>query len=160
MTYCTTNPLYESHSEGELKKMWENIKGNNVRNLNMSLLKAIQKNEEVPLYSKQMFDSEKSKWVPLDLWGAHHIINHRKENLRVRMYMALPGQVHQDEEKNLLKGWVTYDSSYLQASLKDKNPPVTEGAIKPNEKGIKSLQYFFKHVKKDRPQLSVIKGGK
>ena len=55
---------YDTNSERELIKMWEDLKGGNLQSVNRSLMKTIAQAEEVetvdvtPLYSKQMWDSE------------------------------------------------------------------------------------------------------
>jgi hypothetical protein len=116
------NILYKSHSERELEKMWADRQLKDKKNSNRSLLKAIsnleynEKINEIPLYSKQMYDSAKSKWVPFDIRGAHYIINNRDENLNMRISLPVP-----NEYGEIIMGWKSLDSSYLQESLKEKN---------------------------------------
>lgn len=119
------SPMYDSSSEKELIKMWEDIKGNNTKSLNRSLLKEIANNEQETgqeeereiLYAKQMWDSELGEWVPFDLWGAHFIVNERKEDVQLRIYRPL---TIQPEYGPVLKGWQSIDSNYLNEQLKEK----------------------------------------
>jgi hypothetical protein len=118
------NPIYDSSSEKELIKMWEDIKGNNTESLSRSLMKEIAIHEEPVqeeegdiLYAKQMWDSELGKWVPFDLWGAHFIVNERKENVQLRIYRPVDIQ---PEYGPVLKGWQSIDSSYLNEQLREK----------------------------------------
>jgi|SRR5882672_129436 len=111
---------YDSLPERELESLWENISGKDIRNLNRNLIKAIAKNEdkvqtkEIPLQAKQMFDSEKAEFVPFDIWGAHYIVNVKKETLVMRIYLPLP---YQNEGGEVLKAWTRYDCAHLQESL-------------------------------------------
>lgn len=121
------NNIYTSHPERELEAIWQDIQGHNINNLSRNLMKAIAKNEDnvktvdIPLYSKQMFDSKENKYVPFDIWGAIHIINVRNEKLVMRIYQPLP---HQNELGEVLKGWQTYNCEHLQESLTEKSSTV------------------------------------
>ncbi len=144
---------YESYEERELEKMWEDIKGRHLDNLNRSLLKTIAKNEydvkteNISLHSKQMYDSKKGEWVPFDLWGAKDIINRDNETLRMRIYMPL---LNQNEYGKTLMGWQSYNCSYLQESLKEKELHLLE-SIRPNQKAAKQLHNWLarKHTDED-----------
>lgn len=75
--------------------------------------------EEIELFSKQMWDSEKCSWVPYSLWGANFIINERKEYVCLRIYMPINVQPSYGPT---IKGWQSLDSSFLNDYLKkDKN---------------------------------------
>jgi len=74
-----------------------------------------QDREEIELFSKQMWDSEKCDWVPYSLWGANFIINERKEHLCLRIYMPINIQPSYGPT---IKGWHTLDSSFLNDYLK------------------------------------------
>lgn len=124
-----TNVMYESFPERELMKMWENIEGRNLDGLNNSLMKTIGKIEqeeavkvgqEEPLYRKRMWDTEKGEWVPFSLWGAHFIVNERKEHLVLQIWR--PTDI-QPKYGPTLKGWHSLDSSYLTEALKEKEIP-------------------------------------
>lgn len=123
------NFIYESFPERELIKMWEDIEERNLDRLNRSLMKAIGKNEqeeaakvgqEEPLYRKRMWDTEKGEWVPFSLWGAHFIVNERKEPLVLQIWRPVDIQ---PEYGPTLKGWCSIDSSYLTEALKEKEIP-------------------------------------
>lgn len=119
--------MYDSSDEKELIKMWEDIKGNNADSLSRNLMKAIATNEEGKesvnedvLYTRQMWDSDTRAWVPFDLWGAHYIVNERKEDVQLRIYRPVSIQ---PEFGPTLRGWQSLDSSYLNEQLKEnKNP--------------------------------------
>jgi hypothetical protein len=148
------NQMYDSQSEKELIKMWEDIKGNNTKSLNRSLMKKIANNEQGPLqeeereilYAKQMWDSELGEWVPFDLWGAHFIVNERKEYVQLRIYRPVDIQ---PEYGPTLKGWQSIDSSYLNEQLKEKKV----GYEKFNQFNLFSgRQAFYEMVKQDRQE--------
>lgn len=115
---------YESSTERELIKMWEDIKGNDTQSISRSLMRDIAKNtqgvsqetEEDVLYAKQMWDSEKEEWVAFDLWGAHYIVNYKKEDIRLRIFTPAP---FQPEFEPVIWGWKTIDSSSLNEQLKE-----------------------------------------
>jgi hypothetical protein len=132
-----TKPLYESTPESDLEEMWKDIKVGNSSNLCRNLLKAIAKNEpevktvEIEPNARTMWDSKNCKWVKFDIWGAIEIINNRKEDLLMQIYLPLPfqnefGQVHYS--------WRNYDCSQIQEQLTDKeiqgNSWVVDGVIK------------------------------
>ena len=147
--------IYDQNSEKELIKMWADIKGNNMSELNRNLLKAIAKNtdeksEEEPkedvIYSKQMWDSEKGTWVPFDLWGAHFIVNNRNEQVQLRIYRPLDIQ---PEYGPILKGWQSIDSSYLNEQLREKtNPYQSYNQIK----SFSGRQAFYEMIKQDQQE--------
>jgi len=103
--------------------MWKDIKDNNVRNFNRTLLKDIAKNDtEVKTkpfenFKKEMWDSQNNEWVAFDLVGAIVIINNRQEQLKMRIWMPT---VAQNEVGEIIYAWHPYDTSYLQHSLKEK----------------------------------------
>ena len=130
-------PLYESTPESDLEEMWKEIKVGNSSNLCRNLLKAIAKNEpevktvEIEPNARRMWDSKNCEWVKFDLWGAIEIINNRREDLIMQMYLPLPfqnefGQVHYS--------WRNYDFSQIQEKLTDKeiqeNSWVVDGVIR------------------------------
>ncbi len=125
----------------EIIKMWSDITENNIesinRNLNKNLMKDIAEKEDhledikYIMYSKQMWDSEKSEWVPFNLWGAYLIFNKRKEYVVLRIYA--PCDI-QPEFGPTIKGWRFLDSSYLNEIL---------------EKGYKD---FYVIIKQDREE--------
>lgn len=135
MAHSTVKKHFDNNSEfdqsiygKELIKMWSDISENNVEsinsNLNRRLMKAISEKEDqfkigesdVVMYSKQMWDSEKSVWVPFDIWGANFIVNHRKEYLVLRIFR--PCNI-QPEYGNSINGWFSLDSSYLNKTLEE-----------------------------------------
>jgi hypothetical protein len=158
------NVMYESYSEKELIKMWEEIKGGNIEGLNHGLMKAIAKNEEVtharigeeedPLYTKRMWDSEKDRgkgqakggWVPFCIWGAHFIVNERKETVIVQIWR--PCDI-QPEYGPILKAWHSLDSSYLNEQLKEKGREANEKF----EKMYTGIQAFREMVRQDQQEL-------
>ena len=124
---------YDTNSERELIKMWEDLKGGNLQSVNRSLMKTIAQAEEVetvdvtPLYSKQMWDSEVCDWVPFDLWGAHFMVNSRKEYV-----------------------WHTMDSYYLNEQLKEKENPYDN--YEQNCKSFAGRQAFKELMAQDRQE--------
>jgi hypothetical protein len=152
--------IYRSYPERELDRMWQDICSKNFSNLNKNLLKAISKNqdtvksEDIPLYSKRMYDSEKMKYVPFDIWGAHHIVNIRKENLLMQIFLPLPYQVESD---NPLNAWSKYNCEHLQESLTEKTLPVDLDAcslipMRPNQKGARELGIWLEKKDKKRQE--------
>lgn len=147
-------PMYYSYSEKELVKMWDDINGKNFESLNKNLMKAIEKEENKShieelkeiMYSKQMWDSEKGAWIPFDLWGAHFIINQRKEYVLLRIYR--PCDV-QPEFGPTIKGWHTLDSSYLNDQLKEGKTP--EEKYSPY-KSFSGRQSFYEMIKQDKQE--------
>ena len=144
---------YDTNSERELIKMWEDLKGGNLQSVNRSLMKTIAQAEEVetvdvtPLYSKQMWDSEVCDWVPFDLWGAHFMVNSRKEYVQLRMYRPLSIQ---PEFGPPLYGWHTMDSSYLNEQLKEKENPYDN--YEQNCKSFAGRQAFKELMAQDRQE--------
>jgi hypothetical protein len=118
--------VYREYPERELARMWQDICDKNFNNLNKNLLKAISKkedkveSEDTPLYSKRMFDSETMKYVPFNVWRARHIVNVRKENLLMQIYLPLPYQAENDKPLN---AWSKYNCDHLQESLTEKCLP-------------------------------------
>jgi hypothetical protein len=151
MTNKLGNVLYKDTSERELENMWEDIKGNNITNLNRSLLKDIDKNdtqvktESLPVYRKEMYDSEEGEWVPFDIRGASYIINERNEKLRMRMMMPMPSY---NEFGALIYSWKPYDSSYLQSTLKDKTYKVPKLAPVHSQ----DIQEWLQMIKQDHQE--------
>lgn len=154
MENIKNNQMYDNSSEKELIKMWEDIKGNNTKSLNCSLMKKIADNEQETiqeaegeiLYAKQMWDSELGQWVPFDLWGAHFIVNERKEHVQLRIYRPVDIQ---PEDGPVLKGWQSIDSSYLNEQLKEKKSDYE----KFNQSNLFSgRQAFYEMVKQDRQE--------
>lgn len=147
--------IYRSYPERELERMWQDISTKNYKNLSNKLLKAISKDKDkvktvdIPLYSKRMFDSEKVQYVPFNIWGAHYIVNVRKENLLMQIFLPLPYQVESDDP---LKGWSKYNCEHLQKSLMEKDSPVdffdfdacAHLPIVPNQKGARELGDWIK----------------
>lgn len=142
-------PTYESIPERNLEKMWENIKGRDCDKLSRNLLKSIAKNsdtvqtQDIPLPAKEMWDSSTSSYVPFDPWGAAYIINEKKEELLMRIFMALPNQ---NEEGEVLRGWQKYNCSSLMETLKKKD-------IRPNKQVALSLQNWREMVRQDHKAL-------
>lgn len=101
--------------------------------------------KDVPLYSKQMWDSDKGSWVPFDLWGAHYIVNHRKEYLALRIYRPLSIQPEFDPT---VKGWQSLDSSYLNERLKE------DKCDQENYKSFAGYQNFIEMIRQDREELN------
>lgn len=157
MTLSQSKIIYDSYPERELENMWQQINEKDTANLSRSLLKAIAKKEEgvktieIPLYTKQMFNPETEEWIPFDIWGAHFIINNFNGPFEMRMRMPLPNQ---NEFGEILSGWKSYDTSYLQESLKDKK--LNDKAIDNTPKNSISaqtqteLQYWLDLVRKER----------
>lgn len=149
-------PMYRSASEIELMKMWDDITGKNIDSLNRGLIKAIDKaeNEEIQFtakiqeeeitYANQMWDSENACWVPFDLWGAHFIINQRKEYLALRIYRPCAVQ---PEYGPTIKGWHSLDSSYLNEQLKDVKTPKENGF-----ESFAGYQAFYEMIRQDRKE--------
>ena len=154
MNSITENTMYDSSSEKELIKMWEDIKRNNTESLNRSLLKEIANQTEDPivdeendiLYAKQMWDSEIGEWVPFDLWGAHFIVNDRKEDVVLRIYRPV---AIQPEYGPALRGWQSIDSSYINEQLREKKSPYEQF----NQfNSISGFQAFSEMVKQDNQE--------
>jgi hypothetical protein len=142
---------YESSSEKELIKMWEDIKDRKIENLYPNLLKDIDKNTEfkigedkIPLYTREMWDSEEGKWVPFDLRGAHYIVNTRKEYVVLRMFRPVNIQ---PQYGDVLSGFQSLDSSYLNEQLKEKNMPAEDNSP---FKSFSGMQNFYEMVRQDR----------
>lgn len=85
--------------------------------------------------SKQMWDSEKRTWIPFDLWGAHFIVNERKEHLVLRIYRVEPG----------IEGWNSIDSSYLNNHLKEDKSDTPFNSFA----GFKA---FYEMIRQDRQE--------
>jgi len=147
-------PIYDSSSEKELIKMWSDITGKNIESLNKNLMKAMVENEEQikdvkdVMYLKQMWDSEKASWVPFDLWGAHFIVNQRKESLALRIYR--PCDI-QPEFGPAIKGWHSLDSSYLNEKLKEDKDSF-EKYKSDLFKSFSGYQAFYVMVRQDREE--------
>jgi hypothetical protein len=93
---------------------------------------------------KQMWDSEKGSWVPFNLWGAHFIVNYRKEHLVLRAYRPLDAQT---EFGPVIYGWQSINSSFLNDKLKeDKNDSDYENPFK----SFAGYQEFREIVKLDQ----------
>jgi len=88
----------------------------------------------------KMWDSEKGEWVPFDLWGAHFIVNYRKDHLVLRAYRPLGVQT---QFGHLIYGWQSIDSSFLNDQLK-------EGSIDTAFKSFAGYQEFREIVKQDQ----------
>lgn len=148
------NVMYESSSERDLEKMWQEIKGGNIEVINRNLMKAIAKNEEEatcvviggedPIYTKRMWDSELGGWVPFSLWGAYFIVNERKETVIVQVWRPLDIQ---PEYGPTLRGWQSIDTSYLNEKLKEK-----EDSHDKFEKMKSGIQAFKEIVKQDQQE--------
>lgn len=114
------NPMYYSASDKELIKMWEDINGNNIESLCRSLLKKIASHAEDPALDEEDILDEKQmrgvigKWEPFSLWGAHFIVNVKKEYVQVRIKRPL---AIQPEYGPVLTGWQSIDSSSLNEQL-------------------------------------------
>jgi len=134
MTSCVARKFYD---EKESEEIWKNIVNKKIKSLNKSLMKVIAhrhpvadkhreeservKNlkigdDSIPLYSKQMWDSQTASWVPFSFWGAHFIVNDRKEHVAVRIYAPCD---FQPEFGPTVKGWRSLDTSYLNERLKE-----------------------------------------
>lgn len=148
---------YDRSSEKELMKIWSDITRKNFNSLNKNLMKDISEKEEVKsspkeikkvIYQKQMWDSGKNEWVPFDLWGAHFIVNHRKEYVVLRIYR--PCNI-QPEFGPTIKGWHSLDSSYLNEQLReDKDPSI--GTLSENFKSFLGYKGFNAMIKQDRQE--------
>lgn len=119
------DPKYNRKSEDKP------IKDKKSRASNDSLMRAIERAKsrgsdevsnvkiddgDIAINSKEMWDSEKGSWVPFDLWGAHFIVNERREYLAVRIYR--PSDI-QPENGPIVKGWHSMDTSYMNEQLKE-----------------------------------------
>lgn len=150
----TSKSLYDRSSEKELIRTWEDIKENNFESLNKSLLKTISEKEEpgaqpqYELYSKQMWDSKKGSWVPFSLWGAHFIVNERKEYLQLRIYRPCK---FQSEFGPTIIGFQTLDSSYLNEKLKEHDIPDDKYKCFQSFAG---YQAFYEIVKQDKREYA------
>lgn len=156
--------MYESSSEKELIKMWEDIKGGNVSGVNRSLMKAIAKNEEEkrgdfcdihqeePLYKKRMWDSSKSDWVPFSIWDAYTMLKNGSD-LIVQIWRPLDIQ---PEYGPLLKRWHDIDTYYLKDYLNRIIEKEKEGNEFDTERFGKigaGIRAFRKMVQSDQQEL-------
>jgi hypothetical protein len=108
----------------------------------------LEDKKEVPLYSKQMWDSEEGSWVPFDLWGANYIVNHRKEYLALRIYRPA---IIQPEVGPIIKGWQSLDSSYLNDQLKEDRD---DQLYLQKYKSFAGYQNFIEMIRQDREELN------
>jgi hypothetical protein len=146
--------VYENYSDKELIKIWEeDVKGCQSQSANRMLMKAIADNEEksddgnsIPLHSKRMWDSETSAWVPFEIWGAHHIVNDRKEYVQLQHWSPVDIQ---PEFGETLKGWKSLDSSYLNEMLKEK--PSWIDQFNQNS-SFSCLKGFYEVIKQDQQE--------
>jgi hypothetical protein len=101
--------------------------------------------DSIPLYSKQMWDSEVGRWVEFSLWGAHYIVNSRKEHVVLRIYRPL---AIQPEFGPTLKAWQSLDSTYLNEQLKEKENPYE--SYEKNCRELEGNQAWKEIIRQDR----------
>lgn len=153
MEHVQNQRIYDSHSEKELIASWEEeVVGTNTKSCNRLLMKEIGKNEEdvegnnIPVNTRQMYDSKSNSWIPYDFWFGLVVVNDRKEQILARIWEAAP---YQPEFGKTLYGWKTLNTDLLQSILEKKESAIDQF----NQKTlVGNRNEFYEVIKQDRQE--------